>query len=89
MVRWSSAPSPNELENQQFGAHHRLMEERDRWTENFICRNCGNAGSARFSAPDELSWDVRLEGEPIGFKAVTVEHGTDFTCAACNCLVKP
>ena len=69
------------------GAHIRWMTVRDRWTERLICRNCGNAGSAQLSAMDRFSWDARIDGVSDGFKAIKLEHGSDFYCSACNCLV--
>ena len=65
------------------------MTVRDRWTERLICRNCGNAGSAQFSAPDRFSWDAQIDSVSEGFKAIKLEYGSDLYCSACNCRVEP
>jgi hypothetical protein len=70
-------------------AHILWMIVRDRWTECLTCSNCGNVGSARFSATDRFSWDARIDGVSDGFTALKLEHGNDFYCSVCNCRIKP
>jgi hypothetical protein len=69
--------------------HTYAMITRDRWVENLSCPQCGKTGSAELSMADGLSWTVRPDSIPAGFKVIESGHSRNFYCAFCDCPVLP
>ena len=69
--------------------HIYRMTIRDHWVENLRCHRCQASGIAVLSTKDKLSWIVRVESVPEGFKVVRSENGSNFYCSACNRPVEP
>ena len=66
------------------------MIGRDQWTEALRCPKCPMTGSVELSQANGQAFhdgdqDVRVESVSEGFKAIQLEYGSSFYCAACNC----
>jgi hypothetical protein len=62
---------------------------RDSWVENLRCPECGKAGKAELSMADGVSWAVRPDSIPVGFKVIESENSKNFYCATCDSPVEP
>jgi hypothetical protein len=61
------------------------MIARDHWVEILKCPQCGKTGAAELSMADGLSWIVRPDSIPAGFKVVESEKNSrNFYCAFCD-----
>jgi hypothetical protein len=58
------------------------MTVSDNWHETLRCRNCGLIGVAHLSQSEEGM--IVIKALPVGFRAVSGEHGDTFFCKACN-----
>lgn len=67
-----------------YGAHFPAHMARENWIETLVCRRCKKDGIAVLSAENNLSWEVRVESVPEGFRTVQSEYGVNFRCASCN-----
>jgi hypothetical protein len=62
----------------------------DHWVEHLICIRCRKIGTAQLSTADKLSWDVRVDSVPDGFRMVHSEYGgVNFCCASCGSPALP
>jgi hypothetical protein len=57
---------------------------RDHWVEFLSCRGCQTTGVALLSTEDKLSWIVKVESVPEGFRVIRSENGIIFYCSTCD-----
>jgi hypothetical protein len=65
------------------------MTLRDHWVEHLSCRRCQATGVAVLSTDDKLSWIVKVETVPEGFKVIRSDNDNNFYCTSCGRPVEP
>jgi hypothetical protein len=65
------------------------MTGRDHWIEHLSCRRCQTSGVAVLSTEDKLSWIVKVETVPEGFRVIRSDNGSNFYCSTCGRPVEP
>jgi hypothetical protein len=63
------------------------MTGRDHWVEYLSCRRCQTSGE--LSTEDKLSWIVKVETVPEGFRVIQSDNGSNFYCSSCGRAVEP
>jgi len=61
------------------------MTDRDHWIETLRCPRCLRGAPAKLSMADGLSWKVRADDIPEGFKFID----GNFFCCSCERPVEP
>jgi hypothetical protein len=61
---------------------------RDEWNESLRCPTCGKTGKASLCQEEDSETPI-IQIVPVGFKAVSTDHGPDFHCDTCNVAVHP